>query len=303
MPVSHKFEINIGIIGFKADAGYGSSVKYVEVRPNISLEKPKSLSTDYSGRAVIAKNASDTVVSKSKQQINKILEKDQLSNRDMIKLARLMEKESEKSVNDSSRKSLEIKDNTTHKVEKDANKKDSTYWAKIRPIPLSDIEMRSLRISDSIKSASSLKELKTDTTASVKKKEKNKFLKTIREVGFGHTWSDTTGFRFTYGGLIELNKLSFNSVDGFNYGLNFSITKSWKNKNSLSIVPEIRWAFSRKQLLWGIYTNYWFNKMKLRQVLVSAGRTSKDINNGGGINPFINLDYSLLLKKNYLQVI
>jgi hypothetical protein len=41
MPVSHKFEINISIIGFKADVGYGSSVKYVEVRPNISLEKPK----------------------------------------------------------------------------------------------------------------------------------------------------------------------------------------------------------------------------------------------------------------------
>jgi hypothetical protein len=32
MPVSHKFEINIGIIGFKADVGYGSSVKYTEVR-------------------------------------------------------------------------------------------------------------------------------------------------------------------------------------------------------------------------------------------------------------------------------
>ena len=29
MPVSHKFEINIGIMGFKADAGYGSSVKYL----------------------------------------------------------------------------------------------------------------------------------------------------------------------------------------------------------------------------------------------------------------------------------
>ena len=81
----------------------------------------------------------------------------------MVKLSRLMEKESEKSINDSSRKALEIKDNTTHIVEKDANKKDSTYWAKIRPIPLSDIEIRSLRISDSIKSASSLKELKTDT--------------------------------------------------------------------------------------------------------------------------------------------
>ena len=42
--------------------------------------------------------------------------------------------------------------------------------------------------------------------------------------------------------------------------------------------------------------------MKLRQILVRAGITSKDINNGGGINPFINMDYSLLFKKNYLKL-
>ena len=148
-----------------------------------------------------------------------------------------MEKESEKSVNDSGKKDLEIKDNTTHIVEKDANKKDSTYWAKISPIPLSEIEMKSLRTSDSIKSASSLKELKTDTVTKVKNKEKNKFLRTIQEIGLGHTWSDTTGFRFTYGGLIDLKNLSFNTVDGFVYGLDFRISKSWKNKTSLSFCP------------------------------------------------------------------
>ena len=37
MPVSHEFEVNIGIMGFKADAGYGSSVRYTEVKPNLSL--------------------------------------------------------------------------------------------------------------------------------------------------------------------------------------------------------------------------------------------------------------------------
>ena len=103
MPVSHKFEINIGIMGFKADAGYGSSVKYIEVKPNLTLQKPSALITDNSSKA--RQQAADTVtVSKKKQQINKILEKDELSNRDMVKLSRLMEKESESSVRDSSRK-------------------------------------------------------------------------------------------------------------------------------------------------------------------------------------------------------
>ena len=302
MPVSHKFEINIGIIGFKADAGYGSSVKYTEVRPNLSLQKPAALSADYSDRSSTNHNTSDTIIPKSRQQINKILEKDKLSNRDTVKLSRLMEKESERSVNDSGRKSLEIKDHTTQIVEKDANKRDSSYWANIRPIPLSDIEIRSLRISDSLKSAATFKERKTDSIPSAKNKKINKFSKTIHDIAFGHSWSDTTGFRFTNAGLINLKSISFNSVDGFNYGLNFVISKSWKNTNSFNFIPDFRWAFSRKQLMGGIYTSYRFDKIRRSQFFIRAGSKSKDINNGGGINPFINALTSLLLKKNYLKL-
>src|SRR5665647_3646064 len=64
LPVSHKFEINISIIGFKADVGYGSSVKYIEVKPNLALQKPKTISTDYGGRKPTAVAKSDSIVSK-----------------------------------------------------------------------------------------------------------------------------------------------------------------------------------------------------------------------------------------------
>ena len=57
MPVSHKFEINIGIIGFKADAGYAVSVKYNEVKPNISLEKPKILSSVFLSRKAVRRTS------------------------------------------------------------------------------------------------------------------------------------------------------------------------------------------------------------------------------------------------------
>jgi hypothetical protein len=302
MPVSHKFEINIGIIGFKADAGYGSSVKYIEVKPNLALQRPKTISTNYTGRSISSAKATDTVVTKSKQQIEKILEKDQLSNRDMVKLARLMEKESERSLSDSGKKDLEIKDNTIQIVEKDATKKDSAYWAEIRPIPLSDMEMRSLQISDSVKAASSLRILKSDTTVSAEKKGKSKFIKTVREIGLGHTWSDTTGFSFTNGGLIDLKNLSFNTVDGFIYGMNFRFSKSWKNSNSFSVFPDIRWAFSREQLMWRVNASYRFNSMKQMNLFIRTGRTSKDINTGGGINTFLNTVTTLLVKRNYLKL-
>ena len=302
MPVSHKFEVNISIIGFRADAGYGSSVKYIEVRPNPALQKPAGISVDYKDRAVTQKKTSDTTISRSKQQINKILEKDQLSNRDMVKLSRLMEKESVASIPDSTKKDLEIKDHTKQIVEKDAGKKDSTYWARIRPIPLSDIEMRSLKISDSIKSARHIQGTEPDSTSGSKKKEKSKFIKVAGEIVSGHSWTDTTGFRFTFDGLLDLKRLGFNSVDGFKYGLNFSISKTWKHKSSLLIAPDINWAFNRRKFMWGINTNYSFNKIKLRQIYLRVGAESKDVNNRGGINPLINTMTSLLLKKNYLKL-
>lgn len=303
MPVSHKFEINIGIVGFKADAGYGSSIKYLEVRPNLALQKPKTISTDFTGRTEAVAKVSDTVkVTKTKQQIDKILEKDELSNRDMVKLSRLMEKESENSISDSSKKSLEIKDRTTHTIEKDAAKKDSAYWAEIRPIPLSEIEIRSLRISDSIKAQNTLKKLKTDTIPSPVKQEKNKFVKTVREIAFGHSWADTTGFRFTFGGFLDLQNMSFNTVDGFVYGLDFRFTKYWKKNRSLNISPEVFWAFSRENLNWRISSFYKFNGLKQSQIYLRFGMFSTDINNAGGINTLLNTAYTLLLRDNYLKL-
>jgi len=302
LPVSHKFDINIGIVGFKADAGYGSSVKYLNVKPNLALVKPKTISTDFSGKPV--KNVVvDTIpVTKTKQQIEKILEKEELSNRDMVKLSRLMEKESENSLPDSSKNNLEIKDNTTHIIEKDANKKDSTYWAQIRPIPLSEVELKSLRVSDSLKAGSELKQMKTDSTTATPVKKKSKFVTTTRDIFMGHTWADTIGFRFTHGGLFDLENLRFNSVDGFVYGLDFSIQKSWKNAKQIYIAPEILWAFSREELIWRVNTIFRLNAMKLNQIFLRTGAASTDINNVSGINTFINSVTSLLLKRNYLKL-
>lgn len=302
MPVSHKFEINIGIMGFKAEAGYAVSVKYADVKPNSALLKPKIIISPSTFRITGNEAAADTTRKKTKKQIDKILEKEELSNRDMVKLSRLMAKESETSVHDSIRNNLEIKDKTTHIIEKDAGKRDSAYWAEIRPIPLSDLEMRSIIINDSTRISSSLREAKTDTTAAERKKETSKFLSSVKNIGLGHTWSDTSGFSFTYGGLIEPKNLSFNTVDGFVYGFDFRFSKSWKKNKSFSVFPDVRWAFSRKQLMWRINASYKFNGMKQREIFLRTGMTSKDIGNGGGINPFLNNISSLIFEHNYLKV-
>jgi hypothetical protein len=299
MPVSHKFKMEISILGVKADAGYGSSVKYIEVKPNAALKKPEPIKSDY---YVKEENLPAIPVSENQEKIEEILKKDELKNRDMVKLSRLMEKETAQTKPDSIRKNLEIKDNTTNTVEKDANKKDSTYWAEIRPIPLSDVELRSIRIRDSIKYVSSLQTAKTDTLQKIAPKKKSKFGSTINDICFGHTWSDTTGFSFAFEGLFDLDNLSFNTVDGFVYGFDFRLSRGWKNKTSLVISPEVKWAFSREEILARLNGTYSFNRMKQQQIFLRTGITSKDVSNGGSINPLLNSISSLFFENNYLKL-
>jgi len=299
MPVSHQFDIDLQIIGIRADVGYMSSVKYLDVKPNDKLQKPGDLATGFAGRY-----QPDTAATKANREINRILQKEELTNRDMVKLGRLLEKESVKTRNDSTAKSLEIKDNTRHIVDPDAGKKDSTYWAGIRPIPLSDIELRSLQKSDSVKAElSGIRETSADTlSATGGRKKTGKFKRGVGHLLMGHTWSDTTGLSFTNGGLIDLGNLSFNTVDGFIYGIDFRIYKKLKDQGSLALYPDIRYAFSREKVMWRLNANYSTGGMKPKQFSIRAGITSRDIGTGGGINPLINSVSSLLMERNYLKL-
>ena len=298
MPVSHQFDIDLAILGIRADVGYGSSVKYLDVKPNSDLQKPSEIASGTGGTTF----AGDTVKSRSALQIEKILQKEEMTNRDMMKLANLLEKETEKSVHDTIKKNLEIKDNTTRIIEKDAGVKDSAYWAEIRPIPLSDIDLRSMRKNDSLKAVSSgITRPANDTTAG-KTKSKGKFRRTFNNIAFGHTWTDTTGFRFTNGGIIDVEKFSFNTVDGFICGMDFRISKRFRDRSNLSFYPDIRYAFSRDKIMWRLNANYSMAGINPGRFYINSGMASRDINTGGGINPFINTVSSLVRRRNFMKL-
>ena len=301
MPVSHKFEIGINIIGFKADAGYGSSIKYESVSKNTALKKPEIAGVFSDKKVPVPENREDTTKTTTRKQIEKILSKDELSNRDMIKLSGLMEKESKNSQSDSTRKNLEVKEKITHIIEKDASKKDSSYWAEMRPIPLSESEYKSLKVSDSIKTKLNLKDQKNDTVKT-NIKGKSKIVKVLNNIRSGYTYSDSSGFRFVSGGLIKLKNLSFNPVDGFAYDIDFRLSKSSKNGNAISFYPDIKYAFSRERFMWSVIAQYRFDRIHQQQIYFRTGLISKDINNNGGINVFLNTVTCLLLKRNWLKL-
>ena len=80
-----------------------------------------------------------------------------------------------------------------------------------------------------------------------------------------------------------------------------ALSKTWE-RNHLYIAPEIKWAFSREQPMWKINSFYKFNSLKQSQIYIRTGQASVDINNGGGINLFLNTDLSLVFRKNNLKL-
>jgi len=298
MPVSHQFDIKLSIMGFRADAGYASSVKYSAVQPNDRLQKPVDIvaGLTYTG-------AVDTARSETSRKIEQILQKEELTNRDMVRLSRLTKKETENSRPDSAANTLEIKDNTVRVVDKGAGKRDSAYWEEIRPIPLSEMERRSLYVRDSIRSELATRTVQPSDTAAISgASRKRTFRRTIGTIIEGRTWSDTTGFSFTHNGLINPRSLSFNTVDGFAYGLDFRLNKTLTRGSTFSVYPDVRYAFSREKLMWRVNSDLAYGSMNRNRFFIRSGVTSRDLTSATGISPFLNGMTSLLLKLNYMKL-
>ena len=157
MPVSHNFDIAFSMMGIRGRATYGSSVKYSEIMTAAPLAVVPSTAV---AKPVPEKPASVTPQTKAALEMERLISKDDLTNREMIRLSRMMEKEAATaSKSEDGKRDLEIKQTTQFIIEEDAAKKNTDFWNDIRPIPLADNELRSLRLTDSLKT-NALKEVK-----------------------------------------------------------------------------------------------------------------------------------------------
>ncbi len=300
LPISHRFIVKASIFGVKADFRYTGSVKYSDIKLNTTLPVPNVLMQQYAAEEAAQKAAEQAEkteeLTRQQKKMEELLAKDELSNREMIKLSRLIEKESRKEEEED--ESLEIKDTykITHK--KDSTKRDSTYWETIRPIPLTSDELRSFEVKDSIK----LAEMKTDTVKTEKKK-RSAFSKASDGFLSGHTfYANDSSTRITYHGLIGLNQIDFNAVDGWNYQQKFTIRHEFDSLHNLRIEPMLEYAFARKKLLWETDARYTFSPKSRANIGVSGGQVSKDFNSKYGIDRTLNMFSALFFKDHYMKL-
>ncbi|MBM3420445.1 MAG: carboxypeptidase-like regulatory domain-containing protein [Bacteroidetes bacterium] len=304
MPVSHSFDVDFSMVGVKARANYTSSVKYTD----IITVAPEGLPAMTMPRVPVtpATQTPQAGTSKSADEIEKLMAKDELTNRDMVRLSKLIDREaSAVSGRDTAKKELEIKQTTSYIIDKEANARSEDFWSGIRPIPLPSDELVSLRRADSIRT-NTLREVRPapggEVSINLSAGKSTPFSRSARNFLFGKTWrADSNRISITYGGIAGFDNLSFNTVDGFNWGTDFRITRQWKSGRSFSVFPEAGYTFSRKAPYYVINTSFNYSKTNNDYFWLRVGDRSADYSNYTPASPFINAAWSLLLKDNLVR--
>ena len=289
LPVTHSFFIDASYLGIQATYNYSATVKYMEVNFNTKLTGPVPVGNEnkqFNGKQ-------ETTVQKETQ---KLAAKDDLSLHDMKKLARSTSRENSKARNDSA-KSLEIKPHVAITMQPNALARDTSYWNKVRPVPLTPDDLRGFHEYDSIRSA-----IKGSSPAdSLARKRNHRSLPA--GILAGNTWRlcDST-LTLRYRGLLNPGTVGFNTVDGWR--LQQSVYLEWKTDSlhELAFIPTLTYAFARKSLLSDVIATYSYAPMRRGYVFIHAGISSADFNAEAGIHPFVNTLSSLLFRENYLKL-
>jgi len=185
--------------------------------------------------------------------------------------------------------------NEINSIQEGANKRDSAYWARIRPIPLTNIETEDYRVKDSIRVIKDSEPYKDSIDAI-----NNKM--TIPKILFAGYTNTKSFYNRSLGFDPIINFLQFNTVEGFVPNLNITYTKRFENETYYEIVPTLRYGFSSETFYGKLRVRYSFKPIKFAYAEITAGKFIAQYNHENPISPFINTFETLMLGKNYLKL-
>lgn len=294
LPVNQLFDIKAAIMGLAADAQYVAAVKYTHIEKDEKLTVPPLLDGGINVEAEADNEQKTPILSKTEQKIAAIIEKEELNNRDMMRLAALTEKKAREHKKE--KPVMEIKGSYDIKVRKDSLKRDSLYWQTVRPIPLTSIEAKALA------SHANLSEAATDSSATDTAKHISRFSKTRRAIMSGTKFPKTGNTQFSYKGLLNLTDIGFNAVDGWKY--HQEINFSWKQDSLHALQVETKggYAFNRESFFGDISIQQDYAPLHRGLLTLTAATGSQSYKREHDVAPLLNMVSSLLFKENYLRL-
>jgi hypothetical protein len=179
--------------------------------------------------------------------------------------------------------------------EDQANKKDSVYWERKRPVPLTKEESTDYKRKDSIQV---VRESKTylDSVDQVKNRFK------IGDLLSGYSYQNS--YKKSYFDITSpIGTIKYNTVQGYNADLSLGYRKNYDEfRRFLSINGNLNYGLSDERLRGTLSAFYRFNNVSRPQLSLSGGVTVQQFNASQPISPMINSISSLFFEDNYMKI-
>ncbi len=294
LPVSHSFKIDGKVFGFEFEYNYLASVSdyQIKVNPDLYVEKMEVVDEKKEpGRAKeVQKEHAERRREKKDDDTEQLKERlaagEEITRKELKHIIKEYEKEERRMTPEPEVISVNV-----FEVDSGAYKKDSAYWATVRPIPLTHEEVRGYEKADSI-AAVERAEAEGDT------------LKASKHKGF-QPWDVLVGDSYRIGEhsnfRIYAPDGNFNTVEGTNliYRVAVGTVLQDTNRTRVSLSPVFRYAFARKTA--SGYARFQIRNRKQR-LEIEGGRYVDQYNADDPILPLVNSFTTLLLEQNLMKL-
>lgn len=280
IPVNQQFRIDGSYLGFAGEFRYLVSLTYqkLDVDPGLKediviVDHKKEKVADGSGR---------------KKNLEKLIQdQKEFSTKNFRKLTRQYEKEQRKE-NKQLGNSDRLVRSDSIVVDSMANKRDTTYWQALRPIPLTKSEVSSYVLQDSIK-------VVKDSIREKTRPDSVAFKPLHLLVGNRYSLGDRKTFYFK----SPLLSISYNTVEGNAINFITEWQKQWGKSYSWRVSPLVRYSFGRKRVYGMLETAVGNDNWSLS---LSGGEMASQINNNNPIPPLPNSLGARFFDRNYMKL-
>lgn len=289
LPVTHDVGVEGKVLGFEFEGAYLATVSNYDVTLNPDLDVEIEV-IDEKVEKELAEEIEEKFEKKEASEIQKLLESgEEVTRKQLNKVIRAYEKSEFKEL-----ESPEIIGNRTMKIDSMAYDRDSAYWEKLRPIPLTKDEAKGYRTADSL---ATIKKMEAEGDTLNRKRNSGAFNLYDILLGDRYKVKDKTYFQ------IHTPQPFYNTVEGFNVDYRLSLSKTFENGNWLRFGPTARYAFAREKLS-GIFTTQLGlgERSKRTDITVQGGRYISQINRDEPIHPLVNTFMSLFFERNYMKI-
>ncbi|GLU51787.1 membrane protein [Dyadobacter frigoris] len=276
LPVNQQFRIKGSYLGFAGEFKYLVSLTYQKLDVDPGLKEEIVVNDP--------KTDAETAEKVKKKNLEKMIQEQKaFSTKNLRKYTKEYDKELKKERKKNGEDQRIVREDSII-VDSAANKRDTTYWENLRPIPLTNAEVQSYALQDSIKIAK-------DESKANNHPDSTNFKPHHILIGNTYTLSNKNSVH------IESPFLGFyyNTVEGYALNLAAEWQKKWGKSSYFSVRPYTRYTFGRDKFNGNIQINAGNANSNL---MVTAGEMVNQINRDNPITPFGNTISTLIFERN-----